>query len=88
MLVDNHRSYPATIDHRRPTPFAPPHRRHAILVRPCSLLLSRHLPYGPLKISGNTLPPSSHRRATGERAVFPVGYSLGPVFGLVLCPGI
>jgi hypothetical protein len=42
-------------------PFAPPHRRPAVPVRPCPLLLARHLPRDPLEISGNTLPPSSHR---------------------------
>jgi hypothetical protein len=35
--------------------------RPAVLVHPCPLLLARHLPGGPLKISGNTLPPLSHR---------------------------
>jgi hypothetical protein len=120
-----------------PTPFAPPHRRPAIPVRPCPLLLARHLPRDPLEISGNTLSPSSHRRATGEgptalsrvqsarddradsraaralqqathtgcptglgcqavaqpafrptahgRSTRPMGYSLGPVSGPVLC---
>jgi hypothetical protein len=56
---------------RRPTPFAPPHRRPAVPVHPYPLLLARHLPCGPLEISGNTLLPPSHRRAA--QAVCPAG---------------
>jgi hypothetical protein len=69
--VDDHRSNPATAERHRPTPFAPPHRRPAVLVRPCPLLLAQHLPRDPLEISGNTLPPLSHRRAVGEHATAP-----------------
>jgi hypothetical protein len=69
--VATHRSPLPTDEHRRPTPFAPPHRRPAVLVRPCPLLLTRHLPRDPLEISGNTLPPLSHRRAADEHAIVP-----------------
>jgi hypothetical protein len=60
-----------TDERRRPLPFAPPHRRPAIPVRPCPLLLARHLPRDPLEISGSTLPPSRHHRAAGEHATTP-----------------
>jgi hypothetical protein len=70
-LVDDHQSYLAAIERRRPTPFAPPHRRRTVSVRPCPVLLARHLPCGTLEISGNILPPLSHRQAIGERATTP-----------------
>jgi hypothetical protein len=62
------RRRPMELPCRRSTPFAPPHCRHVVPMRPCFLLLAWHLPCGPLEISGNTLPPSSHRRAVSERA--------------------
>ncbi len=43
-----------TDERHRPMPFAPPHHRPAVPVRPCPLLLARHLPRDPLEISGNT----------------------------------
>jgi hypothetical protein len=74
---------PTAVKCRRPTQFVPPHCRHTVLVCPCPLLLARHRPYAPLKISGNTLPPLSHRRARhhvvpralqrATHAVFPAG---------------
>jgi hypothetical protein len=67
-VVATHLSPLPTDERRRPTPFAPPHRRPAVPVRPCPLLLVRHLLRDPLEISGNTLPPLSHRRAR-HRAV-------------------
>jgi hypothetical protein len=64
----DHRSPLPADKRRRPMPFAPPHRRPVVLVRPCPLLLAQHLPCDPLEISGNTLLPSSHRRTIGEHA--------------------
>jgi hypothetical protein len=69
--TSDHRSPLPADEHRRPTPLVPPHRRPAVSVRPCPLLLARHLPHDPLEITGNTLPPSSHRRAAGEHATAP-----------------
>jgi hypothetical protein len=63
---------PPELPRRRPTPFAPPHCRHTVLVRLCPLLLARHLPCAPLEISGNTLRPASAppcRPAHGVRVV-------------------
>jgi hypothetical protein len=85
-IVDDHQSYPTTVERHHPTPFAPPHRRHIAPVRLCPLLLARHLPCGPLEISGNTsrlFQPAAYGRPSR-----PMGCSLGPVFGPVLCPGI
>jgi hypothetical protein len=70
-VIATHRSPLPTDERHRPTPFAPPHRRPAVPVHPCPLLLARHLPRDPLEVSGNTLPPLSHRRATGEHATVP-----------------
>jgi hypothetical protein len=67
-LSGDHWSLLPTDERHRPTPFALPHRRPTIPVRPCPLLLARHLPRDPLEISGNTLPPSSHHRTAGEHA--------------------
>jgi hypothetical protein len=70
-LVDDHQSYLAAIERRRPTLFAPPHHRRTVSVRPCPVLLARHLPCVTLEISGNILPPLSHRQNIGERATTP-----------------
>jgi hypothetical protein len=70
-LVHDHWSYPTTVEHHRPTPFAPPHRWPTVLVCPCPLLLAWHLLFDLLEISGNTLPPASRCRAAGERATAP-----------------
>jgi hypothetical protein len=68
-LLSNSSSRAPEPPHHSPhPPFAPPHHRPAVPVRPCPLLLARHLPRDPLKISDNTLPPSSHQRAR-HRAV-------------------
>jgi hypothetical protein len=69
--VTTHRSPLPTDERCRSTSFVPPHHRPAVPVRPCPLLLARHLPRDPLEVSGNTLPPSSHRRAAGEQATAP-----------------
>jgi hypothetical protein len=61
LTVATHRSPLPTDERHCPTPFAPPHRRPAVPVRPCPLLLAPHLPRDPLEVSGNTLPSSSHR---------------------------
>jgi hypothetical protein len=52
-------------------PFAPPRRRPTVPVRPCPLFLARRHPGTPPVLTGNTLPPSSHRRAAGEHATAP-----------------
>jgi hypothetical protein len=62
--VATHRSPLPTDERHRSTLFAPPHHRPTVPVRPCPLLLARHLPRDPLEISGNKLPPLSHHRAT------------------------
>jgi hypothetical protein len=59
--VATHRSPLPADERRRPTPFAPPHRRPAVLMCPCPLLLARHLPRDLLEISSNTLPSPSRR---------------------------
>jgi hypothetical protein len=50
---------PPELPRPRLTPFAPPHRQHTVPVRPCPLLLARHLLCASLEISDNTLPSAS-----------------------------
>jgi hypothetical protein len=60
--VDDHRSNPAAVEHRRAGHFPPPHRRPTVSVSPVSTLLARRLP-GPHQCSSVT---PCRRRATVE----------------------
>jgi hypothetical protein len=66
--IDDHRSNPTAVEHRRAGRLPPPHHRPTASVSPVSTLPARRLPGTPAVLAGSTLAPMSRRRAADECA--------------------